>query len=95
MSFGIALAGGGVRGAAHVGVLRALQENGLFPASIAGTSAGSVVAGLYAAGVTPGEMVGLVKYLSRTGYLLIDPDYTGILKAILQFLTNRPVRCRG
>lgn len=95
MSFGIALAGGGVRGAAHVGVLRALQENGLFPASIAGTSAGSVVAGLYAAGVTPGEMVGLVKYLSRTGYLLIDPDYTGILKAILQFLTNRPVTLPG
>ncbi len=95
MSFGIALAGGGVRGAAHVGVLRALHENGLFPTSIAGTSAGSVVAGLYAAGMAPAEMVRLVKWLSKSGYLLIDPDYAGILKAVLQFLTNRPVSLSG
>ncbi|MBE6906802.1 patatin-like phospholipase family protein [Marasmitruncus massiliensis] len=95
MSFGIALAGGGVRGAAHVGVLRALHENGLLPVSIAGTSAGSVVAGLYAAGVTPDEMVQLVKWLSKTGYLFVDPDYAGILKAVLQFLTNRPVTLSG
>ncbi len=95
MSFGIALAGGGVRGAVHIGVLRALHENGLFPASIAGTSAGSVVAGLYAAGVTPDEMIQLMKWLSKAGYLFIDPDYAGILKAVLQFLTNRPITLSG
>lgn len=56
MSFGIALAGGGIRGAAHVGVLLALEENGLRPESAAGTSAGGIVAGLYAAGVSAARL---------------------------------------
>ncbi len=42
------MSGGGVRGAAHVGVLRALSESGIAPAAIAGTSSGAIVAMLYA-----------------------------------------------
>lgn len=95
MSFGIALAGGGARGAAHVGVLCALEENGIVPSSIAGTSSGSVVAGLYAAGVSAHEMVPIVQSLSKTGYLYIDPDYIGILKAVFQFLTYRTITLSG
>lgn len=95
MSFGIALAGGGARGAAHVGVLCALEENGLIPSSIAGTSAGSVVAGLYASGVSPHEMIPIVQSLAKTGYLLIDPDYAGMLKAIVQFFIHRPITLSG
>ena len=49
---GIALGGGGTRGFAHVGVLKALESHQLAPSLIAGTSAGSVVGALYASGMT-------------------------------------------
>jgi len=48
---GLALSGGAVRGMAHVGVLRALLENKIPIHCIAGTSAGSIVGGAYAAGL--------------------------------------------
>lgn len=54
---GVALSGGGARGFAHVGVLKALEEAGLKPDVIAGVSAGSVAAVLYAAGVPVDEML--------------------------------------
>jgi len=47
---GVALGGGGILGAAHIGVLEVLQENGLAPDVITGTSAGSIVCALYAGG---------------------------------------------
>lgn len=47
-SFGLALGGGLVRGFAHVGVLQALEDHGLFPKYLAGTSAGALAAALYA-----------------------------------------------
>lgn len=53
MGIGIALSGGGIRGIAHAGVLRALEENGIEIEAIAGTSAGSIVATLYAMGYKP------------------------------------------
>jgi NTE family protein len=54
---GIVLSGGGTRGLAHVGVLRALDEHGIRPDCIAGASAGAIVGALYAAGYSPPEMV--------------------------------------
>ena len=48
---GVALSGGGARGFAHVGALKALEEVGLKPDVVAGVSAGSVTAVLYSAGV--------------------------------------------
>lgn len=56
-TFGIALSGGGARGFAHIGVLKALEECGIKPSVIAGVSAGSVVACMYAAGMTADEMM--------------------------------------
>lgn len=47
---GLALGGGAVRGAAHVGVLKVLEEYGVKPHMVAGSSAGSIVAALYAVG---------------------------------------------
>lgn len=49
-SFGLALSGGGFRGLAHIGVLRTLERYGFAPDFIAGTSAGSLIGALYAAG---------------------------------------------
>lgn len=53
---GLALGGGGARGAAHVGVLKVLEREGIKFDVITGTSIGSVVGGLYAAGVPLSEM---------------------------------------
>lgn len=54
---GIALSGGGAKAAAHCGALQALKEFGLKPDIIAGTSAGSLVAVYYAAGLEPAEIL--------------------------------------
>lgn len=52
MGFALALSGGGLLGAAHIGVLQALEEEGLRPQAMAGTSAGGLVGALYALGVS-------------------------------------------
>ena len=56
MDIALALGGGGSRGYAHVGVLRRLEQAGFKVQAVAGTSAGGIVAVLYAAGYTPDEM---------------------------------------
>ena len=48
---GIALGGGAAKGFAHIGVIKMLEANGLAPAVVSGTSAGSVVGALYASGM--------------------------------------------
>lgn len=53
---GLVLSGGGARGAAHVGVLRVLEEMRVPVDAIAGTSMGAVVGGLYAAGMSAAEI---------------------------------------
>ena len=53
---GLALSGGAARGFAHVGVIQVLEEAGLHPHYVAGTSAGSLVAALYASGKSPQEL---------------------------------------
>jgi NTE family protein len=53
---GLALGGGGAKGAAEVGVLKVLEEAGVHVDYIAGTSIGSIVGGLYAAGYTASEL---------------------------------------
>ena len=54
---GLALSGGGARGVAHAGAIKAMLEVRLKPDIVAGVSAGSVVAVMYAAGLKPEEMV--------------------------------------
>jgi NTE family protein len=60
---GLALSGGAARGMAHVGVLRALVENDIRIDCIAGTSAGSIVGGAYAAGMSIEEIRGFGRTL--------------------------------
>jgi len=48
LKIGLALGGGGARGACHIGVLRVLEDNGIIPDVIAGTSAGSMIGAMYA-----------------------------------------------
>ena len=50
MKFGLCLSGGGIKGAAHIGVIKALEESNVKIDMISGASSGSIVATLYAAG---------------------------------------------
>ena len=56
----LALGGGAVLGYAHIGLLQAFEEAGLVPEAVAGTSAGALVAALYAHGVPPDDMAALL-----------------------------------
>ncbi len=53
---GLALGGGAARGFAHVGVIQVLEGAGLKPSHVVGTSAGSLVAALYASGKSPQDL---------------------------------------
>src|SRR5499427_111301 len=59
---GLALSGGGARGAAHIGVLKVLEELRVPVDCVTGTSMGSVVGGSFAAGTTPAEMEDIVTH---------------------------------
>ena len=61
MELGLVLSGGGVKGAAHIGVLKALEEAGIKISSISGTSSGSIVAVLYACGYSSNEIYYIFK----------------------------------
>jgi NTE family protein len=66
---GIVLSGGGARGFAHLGVLEALNEAGIFPDIVAGTSAGALAGVLYCDGYTPKEILKIMKTSSRLDYM--------------------------
>ncbi|MBR4794069.1 MAG: patatin-like phospholipase family protein [Bacteroidaceae bacterium] len=57
---GLVLSGGGAKGMAHIGVIRALEENGIPIDYITGTSMGAVIGSLYAMGYSPDEMEALI-----------------------------------
>ena len=59
--FSLVLSGGGVRGAAHIGMLQAMEELGIWVDAISGTSAGALVGALYAGGFPPAEILHLFK----------------------------------
>lgn len=65
MDITLALGGGGIRGVAHIGVLRALERHGFTVKAIAGTSAGGLVGALYAAGKTPDELESVITNLDQ------------------------------
>jgi len=84
MKIGLALSGGGIRGAAHIGVLKALEEAGIRIDMISGTSAGSIVAALYAVGYTPREIEKI--FLQFDGSGLADYDIKKVIPFFIDFL---------
>ncbi len=60
-SVGLVLSGGGAKGLSHIGVIKALEENGIPIDYVGGTSIGSIVGGLYAIGLSPDDMIALMK----------------------------------
>lgn len=76
---GVALGGGGVRGLAHIGVLELLDELGLKPSILAGTSMGAIIGALYASGMTGREIRSFVdQHLVSRGEGLRDKIRKGV-----------------
>jgi NTE family protein len=70
---GLALGAGGARGIAHIGFIKALEDNGIKPDYIAGTSMGSVVGGFYALGFSPSYMIKTALALKPKDLLDLSP----------------------
>lgn len=78
VNIGITLSGGGARGAAHIGVLRALSEAGIVPNRVVGVSAGALVGAMYCAGVSPDDMLSFALKSSIFGFYKIGMPLTGL-----------------
>ena len=77
---GLVLSGGGTRGFAHLGVIEALNEAGIYPDIISGTSAGALAGVLYADGYTPKEILKLMNPGSRLDYMRPALPREGLLQ---------------
>ena len=92
MRVGLSLAGGGVKGAAHIGVLKALEEANIEFDFISGTSSGSIVATLYACGYQADEIYKLFKkYCKEIKYV----DGINIIKGIWGLIIKRKIIIDG
>ena len=74
MDVTLALGGGGIKGLAHIGVIAGLEAAGVRIRAIAGTSAGSLVGALYAAGIRPDRMASLMKNTPPQRLFSRQPD---------------------
>ncbi|MDH7490346.1 MAG: patatin-like phospholipase family protein [Anaerolineae bacterium] len=97
---GLTLSGGGVRGFAHIGVLKALEARGWRPDLLTGTSMGGIVAAAYASGMTVAEMEQEALALTSLRYLarLLDrkPTATGLIAGdrLLRYFRTKLRRAR-
>lgn len=92
LKIGIALSGGGIRGIAHAGVLRALEENNIKIDIIGGTSSGAIVASLYAMGYSPEYIFFLFKRYSKE---IAKMNTSPIISGLKYFLMNKKVLLTG
>lgn len=84
--FGLALSGGGMRGIAHLGVLKALDEEGIGVGLISGTSVGSIFAGLYACRLSYKDMERAALSVGRE---ILDADIRGLAKGLFSLIMRR------
>lgn len=90
---GMVLSGGGSRGLAHIGVLKALAEEGIEPDCLSATSSGAIVASLHAAGYSPREMLEFfqTKHPYRLSKLALrKPGFFDTDKVMADFLEYFP-----
>jgi NTE family protein len=83
---GLALGGGGARGLAHIGILKVLENAGIQPDLLVGTSMGGMIAAMYAAGVSPADMEAEALRRSSTRQIVklvdINPSVRGLMKGV-------------
>lgn len=92
MKLGVALSGGGIRGIAHAGALKALEDNGIKIDVIGGTSSGSLIASLYAIGYSPYYIYILFK---RYASEIVEINSAPIISGISNFMMNKKVCIAG
>lgn len=92
MKLGIALSGGGIRGIAHAGVLKGLEDNGIKVDVIGGTSSGSLIASLYAMGYSPYYIYILFKRYSKD---IVNINTTPIVSGIKNYMLNKKLKLSG
>jgi len=94
---GLALGGGAARGFAHIGVIQALEENGFAPDLVVGTSAGSLVAALFASGRSGRELATIADGMDETAFADWAYPGRGLIRgeALAKFVRdktgNRPI----
>jgi len=71
---GLVLSGGGAPGIAHIGILKALEENNIPVDYMAGTSIGAIIGGMYAMGMTPDEMIQVIKSNDFKNWMSGEPE---------------------
>lgn len=88
---GLALGGGAARGFAHIGVIQVLEENGIKVDLVAGTSAGSLVASLYASGKTGKEMQALAETMDEGAITDWSFPLRGVIRgeALARFIRDK------
>ena len=92
MKKGLCLAGGGVKGAAHIGAIKALEEANIKFHYVGGTSSGSIVSSLYACGFSADEMYDIFKkYCNKIKYV----DIKNIIKLVLGLLCTGRIVIKG
>ena len=92
MKIGLSLAGGGVKGAAHIGVLKAFEDKKIKIDYISGASSGSIVGTLYAVGYKPDEIYEIFKkYCSQINYISIS----NIFKLVAGLVFRRKILIQG
>lgn len=92
MKLGLSLAGGGIKGVAHIGAIKALEEANIKFHYISGTSSGSIVATLYASGFTTDEIYNIFKkYAKELKYV----DSKNILLLIKNIFTGKGFNIDG
>jgi NTE family protein len=95
MKIALALGGGAARGFAHVGVIKALEAQGIVPDIVVGTSAGSVVGALYAAGYNGFELQQLSMQMDESQVSDWSMPNRGVIKGeALQDFINQAVKHR-
>ena len=92
MKLGLALSGGGTRGIAHAGVLKALEDNNIKIEVIGGTSSGAIIASLYALGYSPYYIYILFKRYSKE---IAGINSVPIISGIGNFVKNKKMAITG
>lgn len=80
MKIGLVLSGGGARGIAHLGIIKALQEQGIQPDRLSGTSAGAIAGALIATGYSPDESLKIIESSSFVKHLRPSWTRMGLLR---------------
>ncbi len=96
MKLGVALGGGGLKGVAHIGALKALEELGIKIDFLSGTSSGSIMAAFYAIGLTTDEMIQYTKeYYKSITTISKKPIIAGLSKFIVTKNVDLPGIIKG